>query len=382
MMGIIEVPSLNFPRQFVPSSQSDQTSYRRLICDPRSDCRGSFENIFTSSRHFTQQNESPAVGTMGDLFRVIDWPIDAQPTHTFASVERLPAETILTPLKSAMVKKPNNRTFAELIGRGFKDRLVGWKEKSKGTINQPISGNSAPRNSVTGSEVSTMRQSILTRASFCKEISVKPRYSNFRDLVAPVIISEESPDSATRDKVASKSPKRKFQIRVLDGLERPSHKRQKSLFVESRKKMSRSPEASQVKVADSQILSEAKRGTEVKKQGRFSVLKKKDDARSTKTGEPLSNSTNFSVANTQIQDQNNIKRVFINSNFMSPQDTPINTKRVSKETILPSKRNIAVLASGLEAIPQSQTTRLARVAHKQAGQTGARPSLVSSSIQQ
>lgn len=309
---------------------------------------------------------------MGDLFRVIDWPVDAQPTHTFASVERLPAENILTPLKSAMVKKPNNRTFAELIGRGFKDRLVGWKEKSKGTINQPVCGNSAPRNSVMGSEVSTMRQSILARPSFCKEISVKPRYSNFRDLVAPVIISEESPDSATRDKVASKSPKRKFQIRVLDGLERPSHKRQKSLFVESRKNMSRSPEASQVKVADSQILSEAKRGTEVKKQGRFSVLKKKDDARSTKTGEPLSNSTNFSVANTQIKDhqmmQNNTKRVFINSNFMSPQDTPINTKRVSKEKILPSKRNIAVLASGLEAIPQSQTTRQARAAHRQARQ--------------
>lgn len=329
---------------------------------------------------------------MGDLFRVVDWPADAQPGHAFASVERLPGDHMLTPLKNTMVKKPNNRTFAELIGRGFKDRLVGWKEKSKGTINQPPSGNSAPRTSVTGSEVSTMRQSILARTSFSKEVSVKPRYSNFRDLVAPVIITEEAPDSAIRDKITSKSPKRKFQIRVLDGLERPTHKRQKSLFVECRTKMSRSPEASQVKVTDSQILSEATRATEAKKHGRFSVLKKKEDARSGKTGEPLSNSTNFSVANTTtMRDhqtmQNNIKRVFVNSTFMSPQDTPMNTKRVSKETIMPAKRTISVLATGLEPIAQSHTTRLSRVGYKQTGQGGARAaeprqSLVSSSIQQ
>lgn len=329
---------------------------------------------------------------MGDLFRVVDWPVDAQPGHAFASVERLPGDHMLTPLKNSMVKKPNNRTFAELIGRGFKDRLVGWKEKSKGTINQPMSGNSAPRTSVTVSEVSTMRQSILARTSFSKEISVKPRYSNFRDLVAPVIITEEAPDSVTREQITSKSPKRKFQIRVLDGLERPTHKRQKSLFVECRTKMSRSPEASQVKVTDSQILSEATRTTEAKKLVRFSVLKKKEDARPGKTSDPLSNSTNFSAANTTMMRdhqimQNNIKRVLVNSTFMSPKDTPLNTKRVSKETIMPAKRTISVLATGLEPIAQSHTNRLSRVGYKQAGQIGARgaeprQSLVSSSIQQ
>jgi hypothetical protein len=330
----------------------------------RLECRESSEHVFSAERFDTEEGKAPESGTMGHLFKGIDWPIQSDLPQVFSSVERLPADTIQASRKSTLIKKPYNRTFADLIGRGFKERLVGWKENSKGSISQQKATTRAPRASIIESDAASIRQSEIGRPSFSKDAFNQPCFTQFRNLVAPITISEEGPDSATMRQTASRSPKRRFQIRVYEGNEDAIHKRQKSVFVESKKKMSKSPEGSLVKVADSNIFSDASRRSNAKKVSRFSVMRRKDDTRASKVVDPLVRSAHFAMAPGLVDNIYSLHKHapmmgVMSSAFQSPQDSPMHTKRVTKGTA--GKKTVTIIASGLDPI---QTTRLSRVNHK------------------
>jgi hypothetical protein len=344
-----------------------QTSFRRFAgANHRLECRESSEHVFSPDRVNTEEEQAPESGTMGHLFRAIDWPIETDLPHVFSSVERLPGESLQAARKSTLIKKPYTRTFAEFIGRGFKERLVGWKEKSKGSIGQQQTTTRAPRASVVESDAASIKQSVIGRPSFSRDPPNPPCFAHFRDLVAPITISEEGPDSSTRRQTASRSPKRKFQIRVYDGNQDTIHKRQKSVYVESKKKMSKSPEGSLVKVTDSQILSEASHQSTGKRTSRFSVMRRKDDTRTSKVLDPLARSTHFSMAPGLVDNIYSLHKQtqmgLMNSAFQSPQESPMNTKRAAKVT--GGKKTITVLATGLEPVQTIHTTRLSRINHK------------------
>lgn len=341
--------------------------FRSKVCDNRVECRESFENIFTPGREDTHSNRLMNGGTMDDLFRAADWSVDQGVPLQFGSVERLAAKTGNFQFQNTLIKKPNTRAFAELVGRGLKDRLVGWNERSKGSVVQVSNNIQAPRVSVQAIDSASLRQSMISRPSVSRPLTNKPRVSQFADLIAPITLTEEIADSSARKKSTSKSPKRKFMIRVLDNPEQPTHRRQRSVFVDSKKKMSKSPEASVVKISDSQIMSEMSRATENKKHGRFSVFKKPAESRlHFKNPDIIAQSAHYGMGSRQGQVNqplhSNLNRIMASSTFMSPQDSPLNTKRVSKDPTTAPRRTISILASGLEPVGLTNR-RLSRKAH-------------------
>lgn len=316
--------------------------------------------MFTPSRDATYSKRILPMDTMDDQFGGADFSLEPGSIFQFGSVERLSATPVDGKIHNGIIKKQNTRAFAELIGRGLKDRLVGWKERSKVSVVQVSNHIQAQRVSVQFQDSASLRQNVVSRASISRPANKKPKVCKFADLVAPITVTEELPDASTRQKSPSRSPQCKFMIRVLDNLEKSTHGRHRSVFIDAKKKMSKSPEASTVKISDSQIISEVSRATQIKKKGRFSVLKKPVESRVYMNyPDIIAKPAQYGGRERQRQSiqpvHNNVSRVMTISAFVSPQDSPLNTKRVSKDPGTGARRTISVLASGLE--PAGLTNR-------------------------
>lgn|SRR3990167_1186043 len=349
-MHTTEEQQLNCPHRFDRMGMQLR-DFRRVATNTSVECKESFDNIFTPKPNATHNKRVVQVGTMDDLFRTPDWSLEHVAPLQFGSVERFAATPGAFQFQPALIKKPNTRAFAELVGRGLKDRLVGWKERSKGSVVQVANNIQAPRVSVKAVDCASFRQSILSRPSISRPVTNKQTTSQFADLITPITVTDEAPDSGSRRKSGSKSPKRKFMIRVMDSSEAPTHRRQRSVFVDSKKRMSKSPESSMVKISDSQMLSQVNQTTDTKKQGRFSVFKKSVETRRTQT---IAQSVPFVMGDRQEQVvqplHSNLHRIMTSSAFVSPHESPLHTKRASRDPTTATKRTISILASGLEPV--------------------------------